>query len=133
MQLVPYRDVTIENGLEGDCRGRGGLTRKRQITVLSEEQWGEACQELGARLPWQMRRANLHVKGLRFGLESAGRYLRIGPHVVLEITDETDPCKRMEEAHPGLKTALVPDWRGGVTCRVIDEGSIMIGHEVHLI
>ena len=30
----------------------------------------------------------------------------------------------MEMAHTGLEQALTPDWRGGVTCRVIQAGII---------
>jgi len=36
----------------------------------------------------------------------------------------------MEEAHPGLLRALAPDWRGGVTCRVLQAGAIAVGDRV---
>jgi len=44
--------------------------------------------------------------------------------VSLKITGETTPCKRMDELFPGLKNALVPNWHGGVTCKVIKGGAI---------
>lgn len=133
MILVPFRDIDIEKGLVGDCRGKGGLMRERQITVLSQEQWEAACTELGKELRWETRRANLLVQGIAFGPEHIGKRLYIGLHVVLEITGETDPCRRMDEAHDGLKKALSPDWRGGVTCRVLREGPISVGNQVELI
>jgi len=61
-----------------------------------------------------------------------GQQVRIGG-VVLEITEETKPCSRMDEAHDGLRQALVPEWRGGVTCRVISGGPLTIGDPVTLI
>jgi MOSC domain-containing protein YiiM len=38
----------------------------------------------------------------------------------------------MEEQHPGLKAALQPDWRGGVSCTVITGGPVSLGDEVEL-
>lgn len=133
MQRVVFRDIGLENGLDGDCRGKGGFMRKRQITVISCEQWEETCREIGVSLPIETRRANLSIKGITFGPESKGRRLEIGSYVVLEITGETTPCSRMEEAHRGLEAVLAKNWRGGVTCRVITEGAIMVGHEVKLL
>ncbi|MEL6246333.1 MAG: MOSC domain-containing protein, partial [Pseudomonadota bacterium] len=53
--------------------------------------------------------------------------------VRLEVTGQTWPCKRMEEAQPGLLKAMAKDWRGGLTCKVIDEGRISIGDAVDVL
>jgi MOSC domain-containing protein YiiM len=124
--------VTKENGLSGDSRGRGGFFRKGQVTLLSAEQWEPACKELGLSLPWITRRANIYIQGLSFGPIDVGKKLLIGT-AELEITGETDPCKRMDEAQPGLKSALTPDWRGGVRCRVIKDGVITLGSTVQFV
>ncbi len=119
--------MTVEAGLEGDLRGRPG---RRQITILAREAWEQACAELGQALDWTVRRANLLVEGLDFA-DSTGSQLSIGPSVVLEITGETEPCRRME-IHSGLRAALAPGWRGGVTCRVVRGGLIRAGDPVVL-
>jgi len=36
----------------------------------------------------------------------------------------------MEIAHVGLEAALTPDWRGGVTCRVLNDAMIHLGDEI---
>jgi MOSC domain-containing protein YiiM len=59
----------------------------------------------------------------------AGAKLVIGD-LVLEVTQETQPCHLMDEAHFGLRAALKPDWRGGVCCRVVEGGTIRIGDRV---
>lgn len=123
MQALDRAVVTPERGVAGDFRGRPG---KRQVTVLSRESWDRACAELGADLPWMTRRANLLVSGLEFAPAHVGSTLRFG-ELVLQITRETDPCERMDQAHPGLRAALDPDWRGGVCCRVIAGGEIVLG------
>ena len=71
-------------------------------------------------LPWTTRRANLLVAGVRLPRASGG-ILQIGS-VRLEVTAQTYPCARMEDARPGLLKALAREWRGGVTCRVVEGG-----------
>ncbi len=120
--------VGLQTGVATDVRGLPG---KRQVTVLSLEDFDEACQSLGVELPWTTRRSNLLVTGLRFA-ETKGNRLKIGD-VLLEITGETDPCFRMDEQQEGLQEALRPHWRGGVTCRVLSEGQIAVGDEIIMI
>lgn len=142
MEELAAGAITLEAGLTGDSRGAKFKTR--QITVLAREDWEAALLELpglwsaeqhltGALpdLPWTTRRANLYVEGVRLP-RAKGGVLRIGP-VVLEITGQTNPCHRMEEAHRGLLSALHPEWRGGVTCRVVEGGNIAIGDAVEIL
>ena len=119
MLEVTSADVTRGRGVLQDFRGKPG---RRQVTVLSVESWKATCEELGQQLPWTTRRANLLVEGIDL-CETTGSRLWIGD-VVLQITGETDPCSRMDEAVPGLREALTPEWRGGVCCRVINNGAI---------
>ena len=121
METLEAGTVSIERGLEGDHKGPKFPTRA--ITILAREDWEAAVADLTdlagpVRLAWTVRRANLLVEGLRLP-RSRGSILRVGA-VELMVTAETSPCRRMEEAHRGLLKALSPDWRGGVTCRVID-------------
>lgn len=120
--------LSPEKGLHGDWRGKPG---KRQVTVMTFKDWQSVCEELAIEMPWTIRRANLLVDELDFHYK-VGHKIKIGDEVVLEITGETDPCSRMEDAQPGLFKALQPEWRGGVTCRVIAAGEIRLDQYVSL-
>lgn len=121
MNQVFCANVTLERGVENDVFGRPG---KRQVTVLSQPQWQIACKQINADLDWLTRRANLLITGHEFSADDVGKTLQIGADLQLLITGETDPCKKMQDAFAGLEQALTPDWRGGVTCKVIQAGLI---------
>lgn len=127
MEELDSREVSSEAGLAGDFRGRA---KGRNVTVLSREGWEAACADLGERLPWTTRRANLLVEGVDLA-HSAGRQLRVGA-VLLEITDECAPCQRMEDARSGLRAVLGRDWRAGVVCSVVEGGKLRVGDSVAL-
>jgi MOSC domain-containing protein YiiM len=82
-------------------------------------------------LPWTTRRANLLVEGVRLP-RARGGILQIGP-VKLEVTNQTVPCSRMDEAFGGLMKALYPEWRGGVTCAVLEGGDVALGDAVDVL
>lgn len=120
--------ISKEQGVTGDTRGRPG---PRQVTVISAGSWRDACSDLDTQLDWSTRRANLLVDGIDLR-ESKGKVLHIGEDVELLVTGELDPCGRMDEACPGLRKALIPHWRGGVTCRVLVAGNVRLGNAVEL-
>jgi MOSC domain-containing protein YiiM len=114
--------ITSAHGVTGDFRGAPGA---RQITILFEDDWRAACEALGVDLPWTVRRANFLVAGLANPRAAGGR-LRIGA-AAFAITGETDPCGNMDRQQEGLRAALTPDWRGGLTARVITGGDVAVG------
>ena len=127
MELLETAAVTTGFGVGSDSRGvvRVGGRGARQVTVLAREAWDLACADLAQSVQWTVRRANLLVEGLTLNAVTGAR-LRVGT-VELLVTGETDPCSRMDAQVPGLREALTPDWRGGVTCRVVCGGEIAVG------
>lgn len=133
--MVDRPAVRIEvDGLAGDHAGKWP---DRIVSVIAAEDWAAACADLDppadplTELPWQTRRANLLLEGVRLP-RAPGAMIRIGA-VDLEVTMQTHPCKRMEEARAGLLKALAKDWRGGVLCRVKTPGEIRIGDSAEVI
>jgi MOSC domain-containing protein YiiM len=133
MECLEQVSVSREQGVDGDGRGTiaPGKSGRRQISLIEAESWQAALAELGTIVPWQERRANLLVEGVRLPRE-AGRVIAIGKSLRIETTCECDPCSRMDAVAPGLQAALMPDWRGGVLGRVITEGDIALGDEVRI-
>lgn len=124
MDPVPTVRCDAGAGL-ADNADRGG---KRQVTLLSAERWRDAEAELGAEVDPRSRRANLLTTGIDY-LDSRGRVLRIGA-VRIAIRGNTRPCERMDEAFPGLRKALEPDWRAGAYGELLDDGEISLGDSV---
>jgi MOSC domain-containing protein YiiM len=132
MQLLQSALITAGAGVEGDHKGV--KFPRRGVTVLAREAWEAALADLGqdqAEMAWTARRANLLVEGVALP-RALGGVVQIGP-VILEVTYPTTPCVRMDEARPGLKKALYPDWRGGITCYVREGGQIALGDPVEVL
>lgn len=130
METLEEATISIDKGLEGDCKGM--RFPQRQLTILAIEDWKAVLELIGGiDLDWTVRRANLLVSGIILP-RGRGSQIAIGD-VVVEVRDQTSPCQQMENAHTGLRKALSGDWRGGVSCRVISGGNIKIGDSVKTI
>jgi MOSC domain-containing protein YiiM len=123
--------ITLEGGVEGDHKG--AKRPDRAVTILAREDWLGALAELdeAGPLPWTIRRANLLVEGVRLP-RAVGGLLRIG-EVEFEVTAPTLPCRRMDEARPGLLRALAREGRGGICCRVRRPGTLVVGDVVEVL
>jgi MOSC domain-containing protein YiiM len=120
-------ELRAGRGIESNAN-QGG---KRQVTLISKEAFAAVSAELRADIDPGWRRANLMVSGIDLR-ESRGRILSVGG-VRLRLVGETRPCERMDEAHPGLRSALSPDWRGGAYGEVLNDGAVAVGCEVSLV
>ena len=134
MQELDCVDVLVGAGLEGDHKGL--KFPNRGVTILSREAWEIAIATLAdlagpVALPWTVRRANFLIEGCALP-RARGAILTVGA-LRLEVTAQTYPCRRMEQAHPGLMKALAPDWRGGVCCRVLTGGRVELASPFTLI
>ena len=124
MRPMPMATLIEGVGLEGNA-DRGG---SRQVTFLDADAWERATAEIGTDVAPMARRANLLVRGIDLA-ESTGRVVTIGECRV-RIRGETLPCDQMEEAAPGLRKSLEPDWRAGAFGMVLVGGEISVGDPV---
>jgi MOSC domain-containing protein YiiM len=137
IQLLDAVSVTTQGGVHGDFRGaiRPGGKGRRQISLISAEGWEAAMAQMGLDadqiLPWHARRVNLLSYGIQFPM-TTGYVVAIGESLRFEVTKECDPCGRMEELLPGLKAALLPEWRGGILGKVLTDGDIAIGDTIRI-
>ena len=128
MVIYASSKVSFEKGIGDDARGL--IQGDRQVTVMTQEGWEAASNEVGRNLHWTIRRANILIDGIDLE-NTTGMLLKIGKFH-LEITGELKPCGRMDEQIEGLTQALVPNWRGGVRCKILSEGIVSEGDQVAL-
>lgn len=124
--MDPVQEATlVENrGIVGNANQNG----RRQVTIIEEEVWHRLMEDLAGDVDPSARRANLMISGLSLNA-SRDRLLRVGS-CVIDIRGETRPCERMDEALPGLREAMKPDWAGGVFGTIVTGGVIRVGDEV---
>ena len=125
MDPVAEARLLAGRGIVGNAN-QGG---KRQVTLIEQEIWEELMRNLDSQLSPSARRANLMVNGVRLA-ESRGRVLRVGA-CRIQIYGETRPCEQMDEALPGLREAMKPNWNGGAYGEVLDDGRIVVGDSVN--
>lgn len=135
METVEKVSVSVAEGVHGDFRGGMASTkpgRTRQVSLIERDGWEAAATESHCPFEWWNSRRNLLLHAVRLPREP-GTKVQIGATLLIEITDECEPCQRMEALHPGLRAALTPDWRGGFLGRVIEDGEIAVGDEIRIL
>ena len=124
--MDPVSNTTLVAGR--GLLGNADQGRRRQVTLIERERWEQLMQQLNASISPAARRANLMVSGVSLA-HTRDRVLRVGA-CRLRIAGETRPCERMDEALPGLRSAMAADWGGGVFAEVIADGVITVGDDV---
>ena len=127
---APMKDVDSLELTIGGISGNAYKSKRRQVTILTDEAWNESIAEIGVDIDPSARRANVLVSGIDLD-NSRGAVITIGGKRLL-VGGEVTPCKKMEAVHAGLQKAMRPHWRGGAFARILDGGTIHTGDEVTL-
>ena len=117
-----------DKGLTGDHADK----EHRQVTLIFQEALDQAARNLGVEVihPSATRR-NVLVSGVGANHDKGSR-IRIG-NALLEVTGPCLPCSRMDEnLGDGGRLALASADAGGVTARILEQGSIAVGDEVEV-
>jgi MOSC domain-containing protein YiiM len=120
MERVDEAELVAGRGLVGNA-DQGGW---RQVTIIDEDAWRNATEELGVDVDPSARRANVMIRGLDLE-NSRGRKLILGD-CVINIRGENPPCRLMEQMQKFLK----PHWRAGIFGEIVEGGTIRAGDEV---
>jgi MOSC domain-containing protein YiiM len=129
---LPMKSVTsvvaeAGKGLVGD-RYHG--TRHRHVTVQSAADLAEAADEMGAPVQPESTRRNVTISHGHIPTKP-GEQISIGD-VELEVVRIAAPCKLLDDViGDGARHALRR--RAGTVFRVLTDGTIAVGDEVHLV
>lgn len=129
MREVPTAEAVAGRGLVGDRYASG--SGKRGLTLIQAEHLPAiaALSGLPDVQPATLRR-NVVVAGLPL-VALKGRRFRIG-EVLLEGTDDCDPCARMEAAlGPGGYNAM--RGHGGLCARILQGGRFALGDALQVV
>lgn len=130
MQEVEEALARIGTGLEGD-RYKGKPESKRQVTLIQAEHLAAVGSYLGrGTIDPLLTRRNIVVHGLNL-LALKDKSFRIG-EAEFEYTGECHPCSRMEE-NLGQGGYNAMRQHGGITARVVKEGTFKLGDSVEVI
>ncbi|MBM4381070.1 MAG: MOSC domain-containing protein [Deltaproteobacteria bacterium] len=122
MRRVQSARALKQRGLEGDrhaARRKGG---KRQVLLL------EARAHAELRVPPGALKENLVVDGVPLESLPVGQRLLVGADVVLEVTGECEPCRKLKALRPGLMAES--ERRRGQLARVLVGGTVQEGDVV---
>ena len=97
---------------------------RREILLVSKEHLDAVGVEPGAV------RENVTVEGVNVHEWPVGQRVRVGGAVV-EVTMVCDPCHKMDQLRPGLRTEI--DGRRGMLAHVVEGGEIALGDAVEAV
>jgi MOSC domain-containing protein YiiM len=128
-EMVAVNEVLarVGTGLEGDHHAQSGAS-KREVTLIQQEHLAVVANLLGMHrvAPFWVRR-NIVVAGINLMALAKARF-EIGD-ALLEGTGPCPPCSRMEE-NLGTGGYNAMRGHGGITTRVLREGTIRVGDRV---
>jgi len=130
INIVNEAELIADYGIKGD-RSAEKAGGKRQVTLIQAEHLPviAACVGLDGVTP-QMLRRNLLVSGINL-LALKDRTFCIG-ETLLEYSGLCSPCSYMEEVL-GAGGYNAMRGHGGITARVVRDGTITLGDRVHSI
>ena len=129
--LVVCSEIQVhpEWGIKGDHYS--GTSGKRHLTLIQGEHLEVVRKILMMdHLDPGLLRRNIVVRGINL-LALHKRKVRIGTEVIIEITGHCHPCTRMEQnLGPGGYNTM--RGHGGLTARIVRQGTIRLGDNVGL-
>lgn len=127
MLVVQEAELTVSQGLMGDrYSGRSG---ERHVTLIGRESLVAIAAFLDQHVTADQLRRNIVISGINL-LALKGKRFRLG-NALLEMTGECHPCSRMEETF-GEGGYNAVRGHGGITARVLENGTVRLGDRLHV-
>ncbi len=125
MRPVEAAEALVQRGFAGDRHAAKRKGGKRQLLLLE----GRSHAELD--VPPGALKENVVVEGVPLESLPVGHRLRLGDQVLLELTGECEPCRKLDALRHGLKA--LSKGRRGQLARVLEGGEVRVGDGVVLV
>lgn len=123
--MRPLSVARLETGIGLNGDKHANAASRRQVLIVDREALDQLDLEPG------LIKENITVEGLDVMSLNPGTRLRLGADAVVELTSVCEPCFRMDEIRPGLKSEL--EGRRGMNSRVIGGGQIAVGDRITIV
>ena len=126
MRNVESVDIVAGYGIEGDRHATRGKARAhRQVLLMAQEM----LSAFGL-VPGEVRE-NITTQGIALQELQPGTRVALGSDAVLEITEDCEPCERMDEIRDGLRGEL--ERKRGMLATVVESGTVHAGDAVRVV
>ena len=126
MRDVESVKIVAGYGIEGDRHATRGKARAhRQVLLMAQEM----LSAFGL-VPGEVRE-NITTQGLTLQELQPGTRVALGSDAVLEITEDCEPCERMDEIRDGLRGEL--ERKRGMLATVVESGTVHAGDAVRVV
>ncbi len=124
---VEGAELVVERGVRGDAHATGG---HRQVSLLADEDI-DRMRALGLELPPGAFGENVVTRGLDLPALKPGQRLRLGPEVLLEVTQIGKTCHSRCAIYEQTGDCIMPT--RGVFARVVRGGRVRPGARIGLV
>ena len=132
-EIIEVNEISLiaNKGIVGDRHFRDYNDPFNQLSIIESENIDEYNLKYKSNIPYLKFRRNIITKGIKLN-DLVEKRIKIGS-IELEVIDLCRPCRHLSEKlnrNDVIKEFLR---KGGIRCRIINDGKIYLGDKIKII
>ena len=132
-EIIEVNEISLiaDKGIVGDRHFRDYNDPFNQLSIIESENIDEYNLKCKSNIPYLNFRRNIITKGIKLN-DLVEKRIKIGS-IELEVIDLCRPCRHLSEKlnrNDVIKEFLR---KGGIRCRIINDGKIYLGDKIKII
>ena len=132
-EIIEVNEISLiaDKGIVGDRHFRDYNDPFNQLSIIESENIDEYNLKYKSNIPYLSFRRNIITKGIKLN-DLVEKRIKIGS-IELEVIDLCRPCRHLSEKlnrNDVIKEFLR---KGGIRCRIINDGKIYLGDKIKII
>ena len=132
-EIIEVNEISLiaDKGIVGDRHFRDYNDPFNQLSIIESENIDEYNLNYKSNIPYLNFRRNIITKGIKLN-DLVEKRIKIGS-IELEVIDLCRPCRHLSEKlnrNDVIKEFLR---KGGIRCRIINDGKIYLGDKIKII